>query len=78
MTVLAVGVTELLQVIVVSLASGVGVTVVFAVALVGAIRSREARRARRSGARIAWAGVSFVALVGVAAAVLGGLRVVAG
>ncbi len=78
MTVLAVAVGDLVRVVVVSLGAGVGVTVIFAVALVGAIRAREARRAGRTRARAGWGAVSALALVGVAASVLAGLWVVAG
>ena len=78
MTVLAVAVGDLVRVVVVSLGAGVGVTVIFAVALVGAIRAREARRAGRTPARAGWGAVSALALVGVAASVLAGLWVVAG
>ena len=77
MTVVAVGVGALLEVIVVSLVAGLGVTVIFAVAILGAIRARDARREDRTGAGLAWHGISLVALVGVAVAVLGGLWVIA-
>ena len=77
MTVVAVGVADLLEVILVSLVAGLGVTVIFAVAILGAIRARDARREDRGGAGLAWDGVSLAALLGVAAAVLGGLWVIA-
>ena len=77
MTLLAVSVGDLVQVVVVSLVAGLGVTVVFAVAIVGAIHARDAHRADRGAARAAWSGVSLLALLGVAAAVLAGLWVVA-
>lgn len=77
MTVVAVGVGALLEVILVSLVAGLGVTVIFAVAILGAIRARDARREDRGAARVAWHSVSLVALLGVAAAVLGGLWVIA-
>lgn len=77
MTVLAVAVGDLLEVVIVSLLAGLGVTVVFAVAIVGAIHARDARRDDRRRAELAWHGVSLVALLGVATAVLGGLWVIA-
>lgn len=76
MTVLAVSVGDLVQVVVVSLVAGLGVTVVFALAILGAIRARDAHREDRGAARVAWGGVSLAALVGVAVAVLAGLWVV--
>lgn len=77
MTVLAVGVGALLEVILVSLVAGLGVTVIFAIAILGAIRARNAGREDRGAARLAWQSVSLAALLGVAAAVLGGLWVIA-
>ena len=77
MSLVAVAVGDLLEVVLVSLLAGLGVTVVFAVAIVGAIRARDAGREDRSGAQLAWHGVSLAALLGVAAAVLGGLWVIA-
>ena len=77
MTVLAVSVADLLQVMIVSLVAGLGVTIVFALAIVGAIHARDAHREDREAARLAWGGVSVAALIGVAAAVLAGLWVVA-
>ena len=75
--VLAVGLADLLKVVLVSLAAGLGITVIFALAIVGAIHAKDAGRAGHNAAGTAWAGVSLVALVGVAAAVLAGLWVVA-
>ena len=77
MTVLAVGFADLLKVVLVSLAAGLGVTVIFALAIVGAIRAKDAGRAGQGAAGTAWAGLSLAALVGVAGAVLAGLWVVA-
>ncbi len=77
MTVLAVGFADLLKVVLVSLAAGLGVTVIFALAIVGAIRAKDAGRQGHGAAGAAWAGLSLAALVGVAAAVLAGLWVVA-
>ena len=77
MMVLAVGFADLLKVVLVSLAAGLGVTVIFALAIVGAIRAKDAGRAGQRAARSAWAGLSLVALAGVAASVLAGLWVVA-
>ena len=72
---IAVSVADLLQVVVVSLLAGLGVTVVFAVAIAGAVHARDAHRDDRGAARTAWSGVSLLALLGVAAAVLAGLWV---
>lgn len=77
MTIVAVGVGALLEVVLVSLIAGLGVTVIFAIAILGAIRGRDARREDRGGAGLAWHGVSLAALLGVTAAVLGGLWVIA-
>jgi hypothetical protein len=76
-TVLAAGVGDLLEVVLVSLLAGLGVTVVFAVAILGAVRARDARREHRGAAEWAWHAVSLAALLGVAMAVLGGLWVIA-
>lgn len=77
MSVLALGLGDLLHVVLVSLAAGVGVTVVFAVTILGAVRSNEARRAHHAAAGLAWGVLSLVAGLGVCAAVLAGLSVVA-
>lgn len=77
MTLLAVSTGDLAQMVIVSLVAGLGVTVVFALAIVGAIHARDAHREERRRARVAWGGVSLAALVGVAAAVLAGLWVLA-
>ena len=76
MTLLAVSVGDLLQVVVVSLVAGLGVTVIFAVAIAGAVHARDAHREHRDAARLAWGGVSLAALLGVGVAVLAGLWVV--
>ena len=78
MSVLAVSVGDLVQVVLVSLIAGLGVTVIFAVAIVGAIRAKDARRGSRGAASVVWGGVSLVSLIGVAAAVFAGLWVLAG
>ena len=77
MTVSAVAVGDLAQVVLVSLLAGLGVTVVFAVAIVGAIRAKDARREAHNAVSLVWGGVSLIALLGVATAVLAGLWVVA-
>ena len=77
MSVLAVGVGDLLHVVLVSMVAGVGVTVVFAVTILGAVRSNEARRAHHAAAGLAWGALSLVAGLGVCAAVFAGLSVVA-
>lgn len=77
MTLLAAGLSSLLQVVGVSLVAGVGVTVVFSLAIVGAVHSRESRRMRRRGPEIAWGVLSTLAIVGVLAAIAAGLLVLA-
>ncbi len=77
MTVLALGLGDLLHVMLVSLAAGVGVTVVFAITILGAVRSTEARRAHHAAAGFGWGAVSLVAGLVVCAAVFAGLSVVA-
>lgn len=77
MTVFAVAVGDLLQVVLASLVAGLGVTVIFALAIVGATRARDAHRNGQAAATLAWAGLSVAALTGVAAAVLAGLWVLA-
>lgn len=73
----AVAIAELLQVVIVSLVAGVGVTAVFALAIVGAVHSNDARRDRRAGASAAWGGLSLLAVVVVGAAVLAGIAILA-
>ena len=77
MTILAVAIGDLVQVVLASFAAGLGVTVIFALAIVGATRARDSHREAHAGASAAWAGLSLVALVGVAASVLAGLWVLA-
>jgi Na+/melibiose symporter-like transporter len=60
----------LLQVLWVSFAAGIGVTVVFAVALVGATRAVDMSRDGRAPESVAYAVLALVAAAGVAAAVV--------
>ena len=73
----AVTLYALLEVIAASLIAGVGVTAIFSVAILGAVRSQDSRRERRRAIYLAWAALAIVALCGVAAAVISGLRVLA-
>lgn len=73
----AVSIADLVQVAVVSLVAGVGVTAVFALAIVGAVHANDARRERRAVPSAAWGGLSLLAIVVVAAAVLAGIWILA-
>ena len=61
---------ELLQVIWVSFATGIGVTAVFALGLVGATRALDLSRAGRRGAATAFGVLAALAAAGVALAVV--------
>jgi len=78
MTILAADLGSLVQVVFVSLGAGVGVTVVYSLAVLGAIRSTDSRRERRRRMSLAWGLLALVATIGVLAAVGAGLRVIAG
>ncbi len=67
----------LLRLIVASLVAGVSVSVVFSVAILGAARSGDMRRAGRTGAAGAYAALGVGALVLAAAIVVLGLVLVA-
>jgi hypothetical protein len=67
----------LLKMVYASLAAGVGVAVIFAVALLGAIRSSDMRRARHAGAAAAFAALAAVGVLVCCAAVVYGLTLVA-
>jgi hypothetical protein len=60
-----------------SVAAGVGVAVVFSIAILGATRSSDMRRSGRSGAATAYAALAAVGLVLAAAIVVYGLILVA-
>lgn len=77
MTVISIAGGVLVQVILVALAAGVGVTVIFALAIVGAVQARDARRERRAASGFAWGIVSVVATLGVVALVLVGIGLLA-
>ena len=76
MTPLLVGLGDLLKVVAVSTVAGIGITMIFSVALLGIIRSQEPRR-QRGGLHWGWAALGVVALLLFAAAVVAGVRVVA-
>lgn len=77
MTVLAVGLAGLLEVVVVSMVAGVGVTVAFSLFIVGAVHSNERRREGQQAASFAWGVLALAAMLAVAAAVVAGLQIVA-
>jgi hypothetical protein len=60
-----------------SLAAGVGVTVVFSIAILGAIRSSDMRREQRSAAATAYAALAGVGIVVAVAITVYGLVLVA-
>ena len=64
---------DLLQVVVVSLVAGIGVSALFAVGLYGATRSTDMRRAHRGGAATAYAAVGAVSFLGFLAVIVYGL-----
>jgi hypothetical protein len=59
-----------------SLVAGVGVAVVFSIAVFGVIRSSDMRRANRAGASVRYATLGFLALLATAAIAIGGLIVI--
>jgi hypothetical protein len=69
---------ELLHVVWVSLAAGLGVTAAYAVAIVGGTRAMELGRDGRSLEAAVFAVVGIVALVAVLAAIVVGIVVLAG
>jgi hypothetical protein len=60
----------LLQVLWASFAAGIGVTVVFAIGIVGATRAMDMRRAGRAVGAGAYAALAILAAAGVAASVV--------
>jgi hypothetical protein len=68
---------SLLKLLWTSLLAGVGVSVVFSLAIFGATRSRDMRRAGRGSAATAFAVLGTVALLGSAAIVVYGMLLVA-
>ena len=73
----AVSIADLVQVAVVSIVAGVGVTAVFALAIVGLVHANDARRARRAVPSAAWGILSLLAALLVAASVLAGIAILA-
>jgi hypothetical protein len=71
----AIKVSELAQVVWVSLAAGVAVSVLFSLVVLGSARSAEARRAGRDGAATAYAGGAVVAFLAFAAVVVLGVEI---
>ena len=65
----------LLKVLWTSLLAGIGVTTVFAVAILGGTRAADASRGGRPVVAAAFGALAFVALTGVAAAVVFGIVV---
>jgi hypothetical protein len=71
----AIKVSELAQVVWVSLLAGVGVILLFALVVLGSARSAEARRAGRDGAATGYAGAALLAFVVFAAVVVFGVQI---
>lgn len=78
MTLLAVAIADLVQLVLVASVAGVGVTAVFALAIAGTVHAHDARRDRRKAASAAWGGLSLLAILVVGAAVLTGISILAG
>lgn len=66
---------DLLQVVWVSLAAGIGVTAAFGVAIVGSTRAVELGRNGRFGGALAYGAVGVLAMAGVAGAIVFGIVV---
>ena len=73
----AIDVGALLKMVYASLAAGVGVAVVFSIAILGATRSSDMRRSGRGGAATAYAALAAVGVVVTAAIAVYGLILVA-
>jgi len=71
----AIKVSELAQVVWVSLLAGVGVILLFALVVLGSARSAEARRAGRDGAATAYAGAALLAFLVFGAVVVFGVQI---
>jgi hypothetical protein len=67
----------LLKMLYASLAAGVGVAIVFSIAIFGAVRSSDSRRAQRGAAATAYAVMAGVGLLASCAIVVYGLTLVA-
>ena len=68
---------SLLQTIAVALVAAIGVTLIFSVAIRGAVRFREAERDGRDAAATAFGALTLTALVAAAAAIAFGIIVMA-
>jgi hypothetical protein len=71
----AIKVSELVEVVWVSLAAGIGVTLLFSVVVLGSAKSTECRRAGRDGAATVYAGLAFAAFAAFAAVVVLGVQI---
>ena len=71
----AVKVSEIVEVIWVSLAAGIGVTVLFSLVVLGSAKSAESRRKRRDGAATAYAGGAVLAFAAFAAVGVVGVQI---
>jgi hypothetical protein len=71
----AVKLSEIVEVIWVSLVAGVGVTVLFSLVVLGSAKSAESRRNRRDGAATAYAGGALAAFLAFAAVVVIGVQI---
>jgi uncharacterized membrane protein YdcZ (DUF606 family) len=71
----AIKVSELAEVVWVSLAASIGVTTLFSLVVLGSARSAECRRAGRDGAATAYAGGALAAFVLFAAIVVFGVKI---
>jgi hypothetical protein len=71
----AIKVSELAQVVWVSLLAGVGVILLFALVVFGSARSAECRRVGRDGAATAYAGAALLAFVVFAGVVVFGVNI---
>jgi hypothetical protein len=75
MTLFAVELSQLAEVVYVSLLAGVGITTAYSLVVFGTGRYMEARRTGRGAAAVAYAGLAAVFLVVFAAAIVLGVRV---
>jgi hypothetical protein len=71
----AIKVSELAQVVWVSLLAGVGVILLFALVVLGSARSAESRRAGHDGVATAYAGAALLAFLVFAAVVVLGVQI---
>jgi hypothetical protein len=71
----AIKLSELVQVVWVSLAAGIGVIVLFSLVVLGSARSADSRRSGRDGAATAYAGAALLAFAVFAAVVVLGVQI---